>query len=96
MINHSQNLLFIKVFFLFIVKNVQRIIIFNLLFKIIVVEVTSLFYFIFDSSQAMREAAQRLEGPHDFRNLCKMDIANGVVNYTRNIFSTDIAVIDER
>ena len=43
----------------------------------------------------MRNAAQRLHGEHDFRNFCKMDVGNGVVNYMRNIMSTDITVIQK-
>lgn len=38
---------------------------------------------------AMRAAAQLLLGRHDFRNLCKMDMAN-VTNFCREIFSADI------
>lgn len=38
----------------------------------------------------MREAAQHLLGQHDFRNLCKMDVANGVVSFQRNIRSIRI------
>lgn len=40
--------------------------------------------------QRMREAASLLVGEHDFRNLCKMDVANGVTNYTRCILQTRI------
>ncbi|KAK3921401.1 tRNA pseudouridine(38/39) synthase [Frankliniella fusca] len=36
---------------------------------------------------AMRKAAQYVMGTHDFRNLCKMDVGNGVVNYVREIRS---------
>ncbi|UYV67257.1 PUS3 [Cordylochernes scorpioides] len=39
---------------------------------------------------SMREAAQYLLGDHDFRNLCKMDVGNGVTEYTRRIFRVDI------
>lgn len=35
--------------------------------------------------QLMREAASLLIGVHDFRNLCKMDVGNGVINYIRSI-----------
>jgi len=42
---------------------------------------------------AMREAALRLHGEHDFRNLCKMDVGNGVVTYIRNIQHTNICEI---
>ena len=31
----------------------------------------------------MCEAASKLIGEHDFRNLCKMDVGNGVVNFKR-------------
>ena len=34
---------------------------------------------------AMNEAGERLVGEHDFRNFCKMDVNNGVVNYMRRI-----------
>ncbi|XP_065570971.1 tRNA pseudouridine(38/39) synthase-like isoform X2 [Artemia franciscana] len=40
--------------------------------------------------QAMREASQYLLGTHDFRNFCKMDVGNGVINYTRNILQLTI------
>lgn len=33
----------------------------------------------------MHTAGQLLLGEHDYRNFCKMDVANGVVNYFRNI-----------
>lgn len=39
---------------------------------------------------AMRKAAQYVLGTHDFRNLCKMDVGNGVVNYVREIRSINI------
>lgn len=35
----------------------------------------------------LNEAGQLLLGEHDFRNFCKMDVANGVVTYTRRIHS---------
>ncbi|XP_052553171.1 tRNA pseudouridine(38/39) synthase isoform X2 [Tympanuchus pallidicinctus] len=35
----------------------------------------------------MQAAAQRYVGTHDFRNLCKMDVANGVINFQRTILS---------
>lgn len=34
---------------------------------------------------AMERGAQNLLGVHDFRNFCKMDVANGVVTFTRSI-----------
>ncbi|CAM9192113.1 unnamed protein product, partial [Lampetra fluviatilis] len=39
---------------------------------------------------AMREAARSLVGNHDFRNLCKMDVANGVVGFRRMVISADV------
>ncbi|KAF4523980.1 hypothetical protein B566_EDAN010788 [Ephemera danica] len=41
---------------------------------------------------AMRQALLYLLGTHDFRNFCKMDVGNGVVDYTRSIFAADIEV----
>lgn len=38
----------------------------------------------------MRLACKNLEGIHDFRNLCKMDVANGVVAFIREIKSAGI------
>ncbi|XP_075740321.1 tRNA pseudouridine(38/39) synthase-like isoform X1 [Rhipicephalus microplus] len=40
--------------------------------------------------ERMWEGASLLVGEHDFRNLCKMDVANGVTNYTRRILRTSI------
>ncbi|XP_046362072.1 tRNA pseudouridine(38/39) synthase-like [Haliotis cracherodii] len=45
---------------------------------------------------AMCEASAKLIGEHDFRNLCKMDVGNGVVNFTRRILSAEIKILDER
>lgn len=39
---------------------------------------------------AMQAACKNLEGVHDFRNLCKMDVANGVVAFIRQIIAADI------
>ena len=39
---------------------------------------------------AMQKAAQYLVGSHDFRNLCKMDVGNGVVTFERAIQSAKI------
>lgn len=38
----------------------------------------------------MQEACIHLVGSHDFRNLCKMDVGNGVVNYTRRLDHVEI------
>lgn len=40
----------------------------------------------------MQEACSYLVGSHDFRNLCKMDVGNGVVNYIRRLDSVEIKV----
>ncbi|GIY66176.1 hypothetical protein CEXT_745381 [Caerostris extrusa] len=42
----------------------------------------------------MQEGGSKLIGEHDFRNICKMDVGNGVVNYWRKIFSLDITVLN--
>lgn len=39
---------------------------------------------------AMKEGCKYLVGVHDFRNLCKMDVANGVITFFRNIISASI------
>ena len=44
----------------------------------------------------MREAALKLHGEHDYRNLCKMDVANGVTNFTRKILDTRIDLLQNR
>ena len=33
----------------------------------------------------INQAGEYLLGEHDFRNFCKMDVANGVTNYTRRL-----------
>ncbi|XP_061162846.1 uncharacterized protein LOC133172055 isoform X2 [Saccostrea echinata] len=45
--------------------------------------------------QVMQEAVDKLIGEHDYRNFCKMDVGNGVVNYTRKIVSAEILTVDE-
>ncbi|KAM6334552.1 tRNA pseudouridine(38/39) synthase [Alca torda] len=42
----------------------------------------------------MHTAAQRYVGTHDFRNLCKMDVANGVVNFQRTILSAGVTWVE--
>lgn len=39
---------------------------------------------------AMQEACKYLEGIHDFRNLCKMDVGNGVVTFDRELRSVRV------
>ncbi|NXX74425.1 PUS3 synthase, partial [Urocolius indicus] len=43
----------------------------------------------------MHRAAQSFVGTHDFRNLCKMDVANGVLNFQRTILSASVSWVDE-
>ena len=43
----------------------------------------------------LNEAGQNLLGEHDYRNFCKMDVANGVVNYTRRITSVKAECIND-
>ncbi|XP_018431540.1 PREDICTED: tRNA pseudouridine(38/39) synthase-like, partial [Nanorana parkeri] len=44
---------------------------------------------------AMDRAARLLEGTHDFRNLCKMDVANGVVTFTRTVLSARVEPVPQ-
>ena len=46
--------------------------------------------------QVMDEGVKKLIGEHDYRNLCKMDVANGVTNFTRKILSAEITTMDEK
>nr|XP_003707139.1 PREDICTED: tRNA pseudouridine(38/39) synthase [Megachile rotundata]XP_012149511.1 PREDICTED: tRNA pseudouridine(38/39) synthase [Megachile rotundata] len=41
---------------------------------------------------AMDKAVKYIIGEHDFRNICKMDVANGVVNYMRTIMSAEVSL----
>lgn len=43
----------------------------------------------------MNQAVQHIIGTHDFRNLCKMDVANGVVEYFRRIINANIKICYE-
>lgn len=38
----------------------------------------------------MADGAKKLIGDNDYRNLCKMDVANGVVNFRRTVLSVDL------
>lgn len=44
--------------------------------------------------ELMAEAAKRYEGTHDFRNLCKMDVGNGVLQFERTILSASILPVE--
>lgn len=43
----------------------------------------------------MNQAIQQVVGTHDFRNLCKMDVGNGVVQYYRRIISANLKICFE-
>ncbi|XP_010899519.2 tRNA pseudouridine(38/39) synthase isoform X2 [Esox lucius] len=43
----------------------------------------------------MKEAAKRYEGTHDFRNLCKMDVGNGVLQFQRTILSATVQPVHQ-
>lgn len=40
--------------------------------------------------QKMADGAKKLIGDNDYRNLCKMDVVNGVVNFRRTVLSVDL------
>uniref|UniRef100_A0A3B5PZB1 Pseudouridylate synthase 3 n=2 Tax=Xiphophorus maculatus TaxID=8083 RepID=A0A3B5PZB1_XIPMA len=40
--------------------------------------------------ELMGNAAKRYEGTHDFRNLCKVDVGNGVLQFERTILSASV------
>lgn len=42
----------------------------------------------------MKEACSYIIGSKDFRNLCKMDVGNGVTEFYREIFNADIIPVD--
>ncbi|PTB70019.1 pseudouridine synthase [Trichoderma citrinoviride] len=44
---------------------------------------------------AMRDAAKRYEGEHDFRNLCKVDPAKQITNFKRRMFESDIVEVED-
>ncbi|XP_034049680.1 tRNA pseudouridine(38/39) synthase isoform X2 [Thalassophryne amazonica] len=43
--------------------------------------------------ELMAKAAKGYEGTHDFRNLCKMDVANGVLQFERTILSASVTPV---
>ncbi|KAG5914044.1 hypothetical protein E4U42_000721 [Claviceps africana] len=45
--------------------------------------------------EAMRDAAKRFEGDHDFRNFCKIDPAKQISNFRRRIFESDIVQVED-
>ncbi|KAH9907855.1 pseudouridine synthase [Xylariomycetidae sp. FL2044] len=45
--------------------------------------------------EAMRDAARRYEGLHDFRNFCKVDPAKVNLSFERRIFESDIVEVED-
>ncbi|KAL6257389.1 hypothetical protein P5V15_010961 [Pogonomyrmex californicus] len=43
---------------------------------------------------AMDKAAKYAIGDHDFRNICKMDVANGVVNFKRTVIDAQVTLVN--
>ncbi|KRT82033.1 hypothetical protein AMK59_5866, partial [Oryctes borbonicus] len=46
--------------------------------------------------EAMQLASNYFLGTHDFRNLCKMDVGNGVTQFVRNIMKIELDVYDKK
>lgn len=44
----------------------------------------------------MDKAVKFTIGLHDFRNLCKMDVGNGVVNFTRTILDAEVCAMSKK
>lgn len=44
----------------------------------------------------MDKAVKYTVGNYDFRNICKMDVANGVTNFRRTIMDAKVSAIDQR
>ena len=45
--------------------------------------------------EAMKDAGKRLVGEKDYRNFCKMDVANGVVTFFRRIDDVRLSVLEK-
>ncbi|KAF5565756.1 pseudouridine synthase 3 [Fusarium napiforme] len=45
--------------------------------------------------EAMRDAAKRYEGEHDFRNFCKIDPGKQITNFVRTIYEADIEEVKD-
>lgn len=45
--------------------------------------------------EAMRDAAKRFEGEHDFRNFCKIDPGKQITNFFRTIYEADIEEVKD-
>ncbi|KAF7551399.1 hypothetical protein G7046_g7734 [Stylonectria norvegica] len=45
--------------------------------------------------EAMRDAAKRFEGEHDFRNFCKIDPGKQITNFNRTVYEADIEEVKD-
>ena len=45
--------------------------------------------------EAMRDAAKRFEGEHDFRNFCKIDPGKQITNFARKIYESDVVEVKD-
>ncbi|KAK0706449.1 pseudouridine synthase [Lasiosphaeria miniovina] len=45
--------------------------------------------------EAMRAAARKFEGLHDFRNFCKVDAGKQITNFMRRVFEADIVEVPD-
>ncbi|KAI1101775.1 pseudouridine synthase [Jackrogersella minutella] len=45
--------------------------------------------------EAMRKAAKKFEGRHDFRNFCKVDSTKGLINFERKVLESDIVEVKD-
>lgn len=52
--------------------------------------------FIFEPLGGGVSSANRYEGTHDFRNVCKMDVGNGVLQFERTILSASVVPMAPR
>lgn len=43
----------------------------------------------------MNKAVKYTIGDYDFRNICKMDVANGVTNFERNVIDAKVSVSNQ-
>jgi len=44
----------------------------------------------------MDKAAKYVVGDHDFRNICKMDVANGVTNFKRTVIDARVSFVNDQ
>lgn len=44
----------------------------------------------------MNKAVKYIVGDHDFRNICKMDVANGVINFKRTVIDAKVISISDQ